>query len=135
MLDVFCSGFVQLFVFERFGEPRGVEAEVYADVTVLFEAGIVELRAEAEDLDCGWLELPEGVERDGFCDLVGAGFGRPELPAHLKLVGHIVVELLGGFGYGVFDDGGGGVFGAVVVDIDALVDGSFGEVDGIDAGC
>ena len=32
-------------------------------------------------------------------------FGGPELPPHLELVGHVVVELLGGFGDGVFDDG------------------------------
>ena len=47
------------------------------------------------------------------------------------------MELLGGFGYCGFDDGGGGVlvfFGAVVVDVDALVGGGFGETDGIDAG-
>ena len=61
-------------------------------------------------------------------------FGEPELPAHLELVGHVVVELLGGFGDGVFDDGGRGVFGAVVVDVDALVGGGFGEADGVDGG-
>jgi len=47
------------------------------------------------------------------------------------------VELLGGFGDGVLDDGTGGVlvfFGAIVVDVDALVGGGLGEADGIDAG-
>jgi hypothetical protein len=47
------------------------------------------------------------------------------------------VELLGRFGDGVFDDGAGGVlvfFGAVVVDVDALVGGGFGEADGVNAG-
>ena len=44
------------------------------------------------------------------------------------------MELLGGFGDGVFDDGGRGVFGAVVVDVDALVGGGFGEADGIGRG-
>ena len=47
------------------------------------------------------------------------------------------MELLGGFGDGVFDDGAGGVlvfFGAFVVDVDALVGGRLGEADGIDAG-
>ena len=60
--------------------------------------------------------------------------GSPELPLHLELVGHVVVELLGGLGDGVFDDGGFGVFGAVVVDVDALVGGGFGEADGVDSG-
>ncbi len=58
--------FVELLVFESFGEPRGVEAEVDADVAVLFEGGVVELGTEAEDLDGGGLGLPERVERDGF---------------------------------------------------------------------
>jgi hypothetical protein len=47
------------------------------------------------------------------------------------------VELLGGFCYRAFDDGAGGVpvfFGAVVVDVDALVGGGFGEADGVDRG-
>ncbi len=44
------------------------------------------------------------------------------------------MEVLGGFGYGVFDDGVGGVFGAVVVDVEALVGGGLGEVDGVDGG-
>ncbi len=69
--------------------------------------------------------------------LVGGGdgdVGRPEVPAHLELVGCVVVELLGGFGDGVFDDGVGGVFGAVVVDVDALVGGGFVEADGIGGG-
>ena len=69
LLNVFGGGFVELFVFEGFGEPGGVEAEVDADVAVLFEAGVVELGAEAEDADGGGLELPEGVEADGL------GFG------------------------------------------------------------
>ena len=60
--------------------------------------------------------------------------GSPEIPAHLELVGGIVVELLGGLGYGVFDDGGGGVLGAVVVDVDALVGGGFVEADGVGGG-
>ena len=145
------GGFIELLVFEGFGEPRGVEAEVDADVAVLVEAGIVEFRAEAEDADGGWLKLPEGVEGGGFVFGVDVGVGidiwvwvvraqfrGPELPAHLELVGHVVVELLRGFGYGVFDDGAGGVgvfLGAVIVDVDALVGGCFGEADGIDAGC
>ncbi len=44
------------------------------------------------------------------------------------------MELLGGFGYGVFDDGVFGLLGAVVVDVDALVGGGFVEADGVDAG-
>src|SRR5262249_8834627 len=62
------------------------------------------------------------------------GYWGPELPAHLELVGHVVVELLGGLGDGVFDDGVGGVFGAVVVDVDALIGGSFVEADWVDTG-
>ena len=65
----------------------------------------------------------------------GSGvFGGPELPAHLELVGHVVVELLGGFADGVLDGGvgfvgwgcdfgwlGGGAGGGI--DVDALVGG------------
>ena len=146
---MFGGGFVKLLIVESFGEPGCVEAEVDADVTVLVEAGVVELRAKAEDTYGGELELPEGIESCGFVlgiDVCveaggwigGAGddFGSPEIPAHLELVSHVVVELLGGFSDGVFDDGAGGVlvfFGAVVVDVDALVGGGFGEADGIDA--
>ena len=152
LLDVFGGVFVELLVGEGFGEPGGVEAEVDADVAVLFEAGVVELGAEAEDADRGGLELPEGFEGGGFVFGVGVGvgfgfgvgvgwgfiqFGGPEAPAHFELIGHVVVKLLGGFGYGAFDDGAGGVlvfFGAIVVDVDALVGGGFGEADGVDGG-
>ena len=58
LLDVFGGGLVELIVFEGLGEPGGVEAEVDADVAVLFEAGVVELRAEADDADGGGLRLP-----------------------------------------------------------------------------
>ena len=52
-------------VFEDvFEGPGGIEAEVYADVAVLFEAGVVEVGAEAEDADGGGAELPERVELD-----------------------------------------------------------------------
>jgi len=61
--------------------------------------------------------------------------GHPEVPLHLELVGHVVVELLRGFGDGVLDDGVLGGLGAVVVDVDALVDGGLCETDGVDAGC
>jgi len=152
LLDVFGGVFVEVFVGEGFGQPGCVEAEVDADVAVLLEAGIVELGAEAEDADGGGLELPEGVEggglvfgvRVGLKVGIGLGFGDgvdlrgPEEPAHLELVGHVVVELLGGLRYGALDDGTGGVlifFGAGVVDVDALVGGGFGEADGVDAGC
>jgi len=149
---VLCGGFVELFVLESFGEPGCVEAEVDADVAVLVEAGVVKFGAETEDTDSGGLELPEGIERDGFVlgidvvlgvgfgidgGVVGVGFGGPEVPAHLELVGHVVVKLFGGLGDGSFDDGGGGIlvfFGAVVVDVDALVGGSFGEADRVDGG-
>ena len=136
LLDVFGGVCVEVLVFEGFGEPGSVEAEVDADVAVLFVGGVVEVGAEAEDADGGGFELPEGVElrlRFGWLP-DGVGVGGPELPAHLELVGHVVVELLGGFGYGVFDDGGGGVFGAVVVDVEALVGGGFVEADGVDGG-
>src|ERR1700722_14893973 len=66
LLDVFGGIFVEPLVGEGFGEPWGVEAEVEADVAVLLEAGIVELRAEAEDADGGGLEFPEGIEVEGF---------------------------------------------------------------------
>jgi hypothetical protein len=139
---------VEVFVGEGFGKPRGVEAEIDADMAVLLEAGVVELGAKAEEADGGGLEPPEGVERSGFkfgvrVNLgVGIGlrfgeFGRPEEPTHFELVGHVVVELLGGLGYSAFDDGAGGVlvfFGAVVGDVDALVGGGFGEANGIDRG-
>lgn len=117
-------------------------------MSVLLEAGVVEVGAEAEDADGGGLELPESVEvHEGVVVVVlvdvgvgsgggwGVVFGDPELPSHLELVGHVVVELLGGFGYGVFDDGVLGFLGAVVVDVDALVGGGFVESDGVDAGC
>ena len=58
MLDVPGGCFVEIFVFDSLGEPGGVEAEVDANVTVLFEAGVVELRAEADDADGGGLRLP-----------------------------------------------------------------------------
>ena len=44
------------------------------------------------------------------------------------------MELFGGLGDGVFDDGVFGGLGAIVVDVNALVDGRFGEADGIDGG-
>jgi hypothetical protein len=150
LLDVLGGFGVEVFVVEGFGEPGGVEAEVDADVAVLLVAGVVEAGPEAEDADGGGLELPESVEAAELVLGLGVGghvetvvevvveLGDPELPAHLELVGHVVVKLLGGFGYGGLDDGGGGVlvfFGARVVDVDALVGGGFVEADGIDGGC
>ncbi len=49
-------------------------------------------------------------------DEVARVFEGPEVPADLELVGHVVVELLGGFGYGGLEEavgfsGGGGDFG------------------------
>ena len=134
MLDVSCGMFVELFVVKGFGEPGSVEAEVDADVAVLLEAGVVELRTEAQDFDAGGLEFPKGVEGGPFCNLIGARVRSPEFPAHLELVGHVIVELFGGLGDCVFDDGARGVFGSVVVDVDALVGGGLGETDGINAG-
>lgn len=144
LLDMFRCGFIELFVFEVFGEPWGVEAEVDADVAVLVEAGVVELWPEAEDANGRGLLTPERIES------CGTGFGleitdwggvldvwSPELPTHLELVGGVFVELLGGFGYGVLDDGGFGVaafFGTVVVDVDALVGWRFGEAERIGGG-
>ena len=114
----------------------------------MFEAGGVELGAEADDADGAGFELPEGVEAGGgvegvvfVCGRVvgaaGAGVRGPETPGHFELVGDVVVELLGGFGDGVLDDGGGGVlvvFGAWVGDVEALVDGGFGEGEGVGGG-
>ena len=119
LLDVFGGVLVQLFFVESLGQPGGVETEIDADVSVLLEAGVVEVGTEAEDADGGGLELPEGVEVDegvviivlidvGIGSSGGwsvVGFGDPELPAHLELVGHVVVELLGGLGHGGLDDG------------------------------
>ena len=176
--------FAEGFVLE---DPRGIEAELDADVAVLVVGAGVEVGAEADDADAGGGELPverafggqdfgfgaaglferedvagwrvesgfdvvmeAGLVEDGFEGLlvlvggggvvfgvVGAwGFGLrlPEEPAHFELVGGVVVELLGGFGDGVFDDGVldvGGVFGALVVDEDALIDGGLCPVDGV----
>ena len=53
-----------------------VETEVDADVAVLFVSRLVELGAEADDLDGGQLRAPEGVERD-VSGGSGAGFGAP----------------------------------------------------------
>jgi hypothetical protein len=44
--------FKEVFVVERFiHDPGGVEAEVDSDVSVLVEAGVIELGTEAEDAD------------------------------------------------------------------------------------
>jgi hypothetical protein len=110
-----------------------VELGVFADVAVLVEAGVVELGAEAEDADGGGLLLPGGIEAAGFFGGFVEDRG-PELPLHLELVGHVVVELLGGFGDGGFDEGVGGLLGALVVDVDALVDGGLGEAEGVGRG-
>ena len=124
---------MEVFVFQ---DPGGVEAEVYADVAVLFEAGGVEVGAEAYYADSGGFQLPEGVEL-GFVVGFGGGVGGPEGPVHFELVGGVFVELLGGFGHGGLDDGAfgvGGVGRAGVVDVDALVGGGLGPVDGVGAG-
>jgi hypothetical protein len=79
----------------------------------------------------------EGIDcfQSGF-EAFGSVFDgrRPEVPLHLELVGHVVVELLGGFGDGVFDAGFGRVSAAVVVDVDALVGGGFGEAERVSGG-
>lgn len=128
-------------------DPGVIEAEVYADVAVLFEGGVVKLRTEAEKADGGGVGAPERVELTGGVEgegcvgaVVGAaraGVGGPEAPLHLEFVGHVVVEDLGGLGDGGLDDGGGGVlifFGAFVGDVEALVDGGFREADGVGGG-
>ena len=134
LLNVFGGVFVEVLVVEGFGEPRRVEAEVDTDVPVLFESGIVEAGAKANNSDGCGLPLPEGIECCGFGDLIGARVGRPEIPSHLELVSGVVVELLGCLGYCIFDEGGGGVLGAVVVDVKALVGGGFVEADWVGAG-
>lgn len=136
LLDAFGGLFVEGFVGQlAFEGPGCVEAEVDADVAVLLVAAGVEVRAEADDANAGGLEAPEGVEAGGV------RFGGPEAPAHLELVGGVVVELLGGFGDGVFGEGRfdvGGGLGAIgfhsLIVIDALIDGGFGPVDGVGAG-
>jgi len=175
LLDVDLGFFVEGLVLERvligFWNPRGVEAEVDEDMAVLLVSGDVEAGAEAEDADGVGAQLPGGVgigEGGGVKIEVGVlawmegvavgggkvqaaegGIGfieRPELPAHLELVGHVVVELLGGFGDGGIDGGVGWIGGGVDlggvggrawagVDVDALVGGGFGEVDGVCGGC
>ena len=103
LLDFLGGVDVEIFVFEY---PGGVEAEVYADVAVLFVAAVVEVGAEADDADFGGFQFPDGVEAGFFgC----GGVGCPEGPAHFELVGGVVVELVGGFGYGGFDGGAVGV--------------------------
>ncbi len=125
---------VQAIVFVGVEDPGGVEAEVYADVAVLFVGGVLEVGAEADDADGAGFESPEGVELGLFAGS-GGEVGGPEVPLHFEFDGHVVVEVLGGLGYGVFDDGIGGVLGAVIVDVETLVGGRFGEVDGVDGGC
>jgi len=129
LLDVFCGVGVKRFVVEGFGEPGSVEAEINADVAILFVGGVVELGAEAEEAHSGLLRLPDGIECDGFRDLGLAGVGRPELPAHLELVGGVIVKLLRGLGDCVFDERGGAVLQAIVENVSALVDGRFTEGD------
>lgn len=58
LLNVFGGIFVEIFLFEGFGEPGSVETEVDADVAVLFEAVVIKPRSEAEDFDGGGLGLP-----------------------------------------------------------------------------
>ena len=64
LLDVLGGVCVEVLVVEGFGKPGSVEAEVDADVAVLFEGGFVELGPEANDADGGGLPLPEGVKVD-----------------------------------------------------------------------
>src|ERR1700744_5856633 len=130
LLDALGGFGVERFFFSTFEGPGSVEAEVDADVAVLLVGAEVEVGAEADDADADGLEAPGGIE-------AGRGrFGDPEAPTHFELVGGVVVELLGGFGDGVFGEGGVGFggFAAFVVDVDALVDGGFRPVDGIGGG-
>ena len=108
-------------------------------------SGDVEAGAEAEDADGVGAEFPRSVGvgdrrivevvvgrvgvvvdagAEGGAGVVGVGvFERPELPAHLELVGHVVVELFSGFGDGALDGGVGGAAGGIdfgTVDSDAL---------------
>ena len=143
LLDVFGGFGAGLFVgveevlavFGFVEDPGRVEAEVDTDVAVLLEGGVIEGGAEAEDADRGWRRLPEEVEFCAF-DLFRR-FRKPEIPLHLELVGGVLVEEFGGFGYGVVDDGGGGVCGlrgARVEDELALVDGGLGKADRVGGG-
>ena len=130
LLDAFLRVLVERFVFCAFEGPGRVEAEVDADVAVLFVGAEVEVGAEADDADAGGLEAPGGVEA------CGAGLGDPEAPAHFEFIGGVVVELLGGFGDGGFGEGGVGLggFAAFVVDVNTLIYRGLGPIDGVGGG-
>ncbi len=169
LLDVYLGFFVERIVLGGVGfvvgDPGGVEAEVDEQVAVLLVSGVVKVGAEAEDAYGVGAKFPWGVaiaegrlvevwvgglgvEVVDVASVVQSAIGgvrlieRPELPAHLEFVGHVVVELLGGFPDGGFDGGIRSVCGGVDfswadggelvgVDVDSLVGGCLGEVDGV----
>jgi hypothetical protein len=118
-------------------DADGVGAQLPGSVGV-GEGGLVEL------LVGGVAFLVTGAAEVEAVELGGGVFHGPELPAHFELVGHVVVELLGSFGDGGFDGFVGGSGGEVDlgrrggvesgVDVDALIGGRLGEVDGIGGG-
>lgn len=117
-LDVLRETLFAVFVKVVFFLHEGcVQAEVDADVAVLLEGRVVELRAEAGDLDRCGLQLPGSVQAFAGDD------GLPQLPLHLKLVGGVVVQAFGRFGDGVLCQGLFAGFGTVVEHEDALEDG------------
>ncbi len=65
LLNALCGVGVEGFVFSAFKSPGRVEAEVDADVAVLFVGAEIEVGAEADDADAGGLEPPAGVEAGG----------------------------------------------------------------------
>lgn len=123
-------GVFPVFVVVFIEEEWGVEAEVDANVAILFEGGVVKVGAEGEELDRGGKALPAAVEA-GFAGLPG-----PEPPLHLELVDRVFVEYLHGFGNGVFDERVllFNSLGAGVEDVLALVDGWRGEADRVRGG-
>lgn len=62
LLDMFRGILVKVFFIEAFGNPGRIEAEIDADVSVLFVNGIVEVGTEAENTDSARQRLPKRIE-------------------------------------------------------------------------
>ena len=126
------SAAVELVVFKH---PGRIETEIDPNVAVLIVGCLVEVGAEAGNPNACRFKPPGRIKR-GFLAL-RASIRQPEHPAHLEFVGAVVMQLFGSFGDRVFDDGCfrvGRAFGAVVVDVDALIGGRLRPIDRVDAG-